>query len=186
MSVDTSISASTISSGEDLSSGVGALAIGILSLDDAPLADTPGMPATPAQIVSGLTHELCVTLPSGPLVSWSVEDVSTCLRVLGRDFVRNEGNATDVSVFDTAAESCQLDGTKLVQVTGDSLRALGFTRYDHRASIMDWVRQHLEVRPDLTRTPKLKHTAGVNFFPTRTSPYASRQTAPTPSQFHAR
>jgi hypothetical protein len=173
----------------DLSSGVGTPSLLDASLPRTPTGarDTPGAPSTPGHHVSGLTHELRASLPSGPLTSWSFDDVSTCLRVLGRNF-HNEGNATDVSVFDTAAESCGLDGTQLVGVTGDSLRALGFARYDHRASIMDWVRQHLEVRPDLALPSKKRfgvretHSCAKNFFQ---SHFSSRVAAhpPRPSRF---
>jgi kinesin family protein C2/C3 len=116
--------------------------------------------------------------------------------VLGRDFTRDECDATDVSIFDTAAVTCQLDGNQLAAITGDALRAMGFVRYEHRAAIMDWIRHRLEVRPgvffpprwqsgnerrvsaldhdtQLARTAKLSATARDT---RRTSPRASRQT----------
>ncbi len=108
--------------------------------------ETPPLHRTPAHN-PGLNPDLRASLPSGSLMTWSAEQVSRCLRVLGRDFTRDEGDATDVSIFDTSAMTCQLDGIQLAAVTGDALRAMGFVRYEHRAAIMDWIRHRLEVRP---------------------------------------
>ena len=119
-----------------------------------------------------------------------------CLRVLGRDFTRDECDATDVSIFDTAAVTCQLDGNQLAAVTGDALRAMGFVRYEHRAAIMDWIRHRLEVRPGVFPPPlAVRNERRVSALTTtqcwqelaklprphardtrRTSPRASRQT----------
>ena len=139
------------------------------TLGKAPLPRTPAagegvetspLHGTPAH-VPGLTPELRASLPSGSLATWSAEEVSRCLRVLGRDFSRDEGDATDVSIFDTAAMTCQLDGIQLAAVTGDALRAMGFVRYEHRAAIMDWVRHRLEVRPGVFPLPVHKTRFGI-------------------------
>ena len=114
--------------------------------------ETPPLHGAPTH-VPGPTPELCASLPSGSLATWSAEEVSRCLRVLGRDFTRDECDATDVSIFDTAAVTCQLDGNQLAAVTGDALRAMGFVRYEHRAAIMDWIRHRLEVRPGVFFPP---------------------------------
>ena len=115
--------------------------------------ETPPLHGAPTH-VPGPTPELCASLPSGSLATWSAEEVSRCLRVLGRDFTRDECDATDVSIFDTAAVTCQLDGNQLAAVTGDALRAMGFVRYEHRAAIMDWIRHRLEVRPGVFFPPR--------------------------------
>ena len=123
-------------------------------------AETSHIHRTPAHN-PGLTSELCASFPSGSLMTWSAEEVSRCLRVLGRDFSRDEGDATDVSIFCTAAMTCQLDGIQLAAVTGDALRAMGFVRYEHRAAIMDWVRHRLEVRPGVFPLPVHKTRFGI-------------------------
>jgi hypothetical protein len=173
--------------------------LGSASLPRTPAAgegvETPPVHGAPTH-VPGPTPDLCASLPSGSLATWSAEEVSRCLRVLGRDFTRDECDATDVSIFDTAAVTCQLDGNQLAAITGDALRAMGFVRYEHRAAIMDWIRHRLEVRPgvffpprwqsgnerrvsaldhdtQLARTAKLSATARDT---RRTSPRASRQT----------
>ena len=132
--------------------------LGSASLPRTPAAgegvETPPLHGAPTH-VPGPTPELCASLPSGSLATWSAEEVSRCLRVLGRDFTRDECDATDVSIFDTAAVTCQLDGNQLAAVTGDALRAMGFVRYEHRAAIMDWIRHRLEVRPGVFFPPPL-------------------------------
>ena len=131
--------------------------LGSASLPRTPAAgegvETPPVHGAPTH-VPGPTPELCASLPSGSLATWSAEEVSRCLRVLGRDFTRDERDATDVSIFDTAAVTCQLDGNQLAAITGDALRAMGFVRYEHRAAIMDWIRHRLEVRPGFFSPPR--------------------------------
>jgi len=131
--------------------------LGSASLPRTPAAgegvETPPLHGAPTH-VPGPTPELCASLPSGSLATWSAEEVSRCLRVLGRDFTRDECDATDVSIFDTAAVTCQLDGNQLAAITGDALRAMGFVRYEHRAAIMDWIRHRLEVRPGVFFPPR--------------------------------
>ena len=138
--------------------------LGSASLPRTPAAgegvETPPLHGAPTH-VPGPTPELCASLPSGSLATWSAEEVSRCLRVLGRDFTRDECDATDVSIFDTAAVTCQLDGNQLAAVTGDALRAMGFVRYEHRAAIMDWVRHRLEVRPGVFPLPVHKTRFGI-------------------------
>jgi hypothetical protein len=130
--------------------------LGSASLPRTPAAgegvETPPVHGAPTH-VPGPTPDLCASLPSGSLATWSAEEVSRCLRVLGRDFTRDECDATDVSIFDTAAVTCQLDGNQLAAITGDALRAMGFVRYEHRAAIMDWIRHRLEVRPGVFFPP---------------------------------
>ena len=167
--------------------------LGSASLPRTPAAgegvETPPLHGAPTH-VPGPTPELCASLPSGSLATWSAEEVSRCLRVLGRDFTRDECDATDVSIFDTAAVTCQLDGNQLAAITGDALRAMGFVRYEHRAAIMDWIRHRLEVRPGVFFPPAGSPVTKDAFrqrttthswqerrnFPRRTSPHASRQT----------
>ena len=138
--------------------------LGSASLPRTPAAgegvETPPVHGAPTH-VPGPTPELCASLPSGSLATWSAEEVSRCLRVLGRDFTRDECDATDVSIFDTAAVTCQLDGNQLAAITGDALRAMGFVRYEHRAAIMDWVRHRLEVRPGVFPLPVHKTRFGI-------------------------
>ena len=55
--------------------------------------------------VTELTPELRAALPTSPLASWSARDVAACVRVLGREFAREEGESRsgDVEAFDRYA-----------------------------------------------------------------------------------
>ena len=131
---------------------------------------TPSSPvlATPARDrevyprgVTELTPELRAALPTSPLASWSARDVAACVRVLGREFAREEGESRsgDVEAFDRYADTFLahgIDGEKLSCVTIAQLSGdLGVRSYEHRFKVVEWVKRYLEVRspPTFPRLP---------------------------------
>ena len=160
---------------------------------------TPSSPvlATPARDrevyprgVTELTPELRAALPTSPLASWSARDVAACVRVLGREFAREEGESRsgDVEAFDRYADTFLahgIDGEKLSCVTIAQLSGdLGVRSYEHRFKVVEWVKRYLEVR-SLQRFPVCQHRDGLRRSRHETSVFsdlpASRSTrAPPP------
>lgn len=135
-----------------------------------PESPTPSSPvlATPARDrevdprgITELTPELRAALPTSPLASWSARDVAACVRVLGREFAREEGESRsgDVEAFDRYADTFLahgIDGEKLSCVTIAQLSGdLGVRSYEHRFKVVEWVKRYLEVRsrPMFPRPP---------------------------------
>ena len=137
---------------------------------------TPSSPvlATPARDrevyprgVTELTPELRAALPTSPLASWSLRDVAACVRVLGREFAREEGESRsgDVEAFDRYADTFLahgIDGEKLSCVTIAQLSGdLGVRSYEHRFKVVEWVKRYLEVRspPTFPRLPTSRRSS---------------------------
>eukprot|EP00227_Mantoniella_beaufortii_P010987 CAMPEP_0197583194 /NCGR_PEP_ID=MMETSP1326-20131121/6188_1 /TAXON_ID=1155430 /ORGANISM="Genus nov. species nov., Strain RCC2288" /LENGTH=828 /DNA_ID=CAMNT_0043147379 /DNA_START=88 /DNA_END=2570 /DNA_ORIENTATION=+ len=102
------------------------------------------------QHVPGDTPELRGELPSRSLTQWSDADVATCLRVLGREFAREQGtnSAREVGAFDKYADAFlakRIDGAKFAAISIKQLsQDLGVSNYNHRLKIVSWIKTYLE------------------------------------------
>lgn len=109
-------------------------------------------PKGSARGLLGLTPELGAVFPSGPLATWSVEDVAARVCALGRELAHDVGTReNDIAAdFDAHADKFResgVDGETLSRVTVAMLQNdLGVSVYEHRAKIVGWVKDHLEVR----------------------------------------
>lgn len=120
------------------------------TMDDEELvAQTPSTQQT-SQHVPGLTPQLRAALPPDPLTQWSEEDVSACIKILGREFARDGTNsAHDVTTFDAYAETFLtkgIDGQRFANISIPQLmHDLGVSNYNHRLKIVSWIKSYLEV-----------------------------------------